>query len=441
MNNTTAEDEKDFQAWVVGLRRWFHRNPEPSFAEHAAQKKVMETLTVLGIENRAAGKTGVIGTIRGGKPGPTAGLRSDMDALSIQEAETGLNREYRSQNPGVMHACGHDCHVAILLGAARRLQERRAGLAGNARLIFQPAEEVPPGGANDMIAAGALDGVGAIYAVHVHGGMPLGRIGFRAGPFMALTRSFKVTIKGRPGHHMSPQESIDAIQIAARFIASIHSDLKLHLAPDALYALGFGQVNSGTQHNQTPGEAVVIGTFRTFDRQVSDRILEVMRQSLDGLMRTFAIQGMRGEGGGMQPGAGAELPKSEVRGQGAEGGSGGQPGVENRKSKSTPGYELVVDPAYPVLVNDARLSARAAEVLKKRFPDVDPQMAMNYGGEDFACYAEKVPGLFMFIGSANAAKGITAMNHSDRFDVDEDILGAGVEIMTTLARDYLAGSS
>jgi amidohydrolase len=281
-----------------------------------------------------------------------------------------------------------------------------------------------------MIADGALAGVGAVYAVHVHGGMPLGRIGFRAGPFMALTRSFKVTVKGKPGHHMSPQENIDAIQIAARFIANIHSDLKLHLAPDELYALGFGQLNSGTQHNQTPGEAVFLGTFRTFSREVSDRVLAVMRQSLDGLMLTFAIQGAD---------VTTKTPRHEEgRTDEGMGSNTGTPGPLNTPTL-VPSYSVEVDPTYPVLVNDAKLAARAADVLKERFPDVDPQMALNYGGEDFACYAEKTPGLFMFIGSSSPARGITAMNHADTFDVDEDVLGIGVDIMTMLATDWLAG--
>lgn len=391
------ELDENLVSWTTELRRWFHQHPEPSFEERGTQEKVIEVLNGLGIENRRAGGTGLIATVYGEGKGPTIALRTDMDALRIQEAETGLNREYRSQNPGVMHACGHDGHMAMVLGAARWLQEHRDSLAGHVRLVFQPAEEVPPGGAGAMIADGCLDGVDAIIAVHVFGNMPLGRIGFRPGPFMASSRTFAVTIKGKPGHHMCPQDNVDPIAIAARFIDTIQADIRQRLNPNARYVLGFGEIHSGMQHNQTPAEARVVGTFRAYDVRDSETIVAAIKANLEGLMRAFA--------------------KPDI------------PGL--------PEYALDAEAAYPPLVNNPAFTKRAAEVLKAHFSDVDDDMEPNLGAEDFASYLQQVPGLFMFLGGGNPERGITAMNHSDRFDMDEDALSIGVRVLLTLAGDFL----
>ncbi|HTW92223.1 MAG TPA: amidohydrolase [bacterium] len=447
-------------SWVRNLRRWFHHHPEPSFDEHKTQDKIVEILNGLGIENRRAGQTGVIADIRGNGTGRTdeppmhcltgasgantdnradvpdkaicvhqcpsvvsrsrrIALRADMDALRIQEAETSLNRDYRSENAGVMHACGHDGHMAILLGAARWLQEHRDKLAGNVRLIFQPAEEVPPGGAGRMIEAGCLDDVDAIIAVHIFGNMPLSRIGFRAGPFMAATRTFKVTIKGKPGHHMCPQDNIDPIQIAARFISTIQTDIRQRLSPNSRYVLGFGEVHSGMQHNQTPGEAKVVGTFRAYDVRDSETIAAAIRSNLDGLMLVY----------GRENGEGTTQTWGQTRAESDAGASSACP--------RPPSYTLDAEPAYPPLVNNPVFTKHAAEVLKAHFASVDDDMEPNLGGEDFACYVERVPGMFLFLGGGNPARGITAMNHSDRFDMDEAVLPTGIKVLLTVTTDFL----
>jgi amidohydrolase len=391
------ELDESLVSWVSELRRWFHQHPEPSFEERQTQEKVAEVLKSLGIEYRYAGGTGVVATVYGSRKRPCIALRTDMDALRIQEAETELNSEYRSQNPGVMHACGHDGHMAMLLGAARLLQEHWDSLAGTVRLIFQPAEEVPPGGAGSMIADGCLDGVDAIIAAHIFGNMPLGRIGFRPGPFMASSRTFTVTIKGKPGHHMCPQDNVDPIQIAARFISTVQNDLRQRLNPNARYVLGFGEVHSGMQHNQTPAEAKVVGTFRAYDVRDSETITAAIRSNLDGLMQTFS-----------------------------------RPGIEG-----VPSFTFDAESAYPPLVNGPAFTRRATEVLRASFPNVDDDMEPNLGAEDFACYLQQVPGLFMFLGGGNPELGITAMNHSDRFDMDEAVLGTGIKALLTLAFDFL----
>ncbi|MFO7650001.1 MAG: amidohydrolase, partial [bacterium] len=187
--------------WVIGLRRWFHQHPELGMKEVETQRKVMAMLAELGIEHRPAAGTGVIATVQGSSERPMIALRADMDALRVTEARTALNRDYRSQNEGVMHACGHDAHMAMLLGAARWLQEHRAELPGSVRLLFQPSEEDPPGGAVPLVADGGLDGVDAVLGLHVLGDAPSGELRFRPGPFMAQTRRFDLTVQGKAGHH------------------------------------------------------------------------------------------------------------------------------------------------------------------------------------------------------------------------------------------------
>ncbi len=414
------ELDESLVSWVTELRRWFHQHPEPSFEERQTQEKVAEVLTNLGIEYRYAGGTGIVATVYGSRKRPCIALRTDMDALRIQEAETELNGEYRSQNAGVMHACGHDGHMAMLLGAARWLQEHWDTLAGNVRLIFQPAEEELPGGAGAMIGDGCLDAVDAIVAAHIFGNMPLGRIGFRPGLFMASSSTFTVTIKGKPGHHMCPQDNVDPIAITARFISTIQSDLRQRLNPNARYVLGFGEVHSGMQHNQTPSEAKVVGTFRTYDVRDSETIMATIRSNLDGLMQTFSRE--NGENGDCT--AANSMSCSE----------GLSPFSRPRQA---PSYTFDAEPAYPPLVNDPAFTRRATEVLRASFPNVDDDMEPNLGAEDFACYLEKVPGMFMFLGGGNPERGITAMNHSDRFDMDEAVLATGVKALLTLTTDFL----
>jgi amidohydrolase len=362
---------------------------------------VVDTLRSLGIENRGVARTGVIGIIRGGKPGRTIALRADLDALRIQEVETELNREYRSENAGLMHACGHDGHMAILLGVAKLLNERRAELPGAVRLVFQPAEEIPPGGARDVIADGGLRGVDAVLGLHLRGDLPVGRIAFRPGPMFAMGRMFELVVKGKPGHHMCPQDCVDPIQLTARFVSTIHTDIKQKLAPGDQYALGFGSIRGGSQFNQTPEAATLTGTYRAFEPRVATVIDATMRASLDALTKLFASDGTTG----------------------------------------TAGYEMKVEEGYPALVNDRRFCLRAVDVLTEHLSDVDDDVAANFGSEDFARYLEVVPGMFFFLGAGNSARGIDAVNHSDRFDIDENALATGVELLVSIVTDFLADPS
>jgi amidohydrolase len=393
--------DENLLAWVVEQRRWFHQHPEPGFREFETQKHIITLLDELGIENRAAASTGVIATVYGTKPGPCIALRADMDGLRIAEPETAHNRDYRSQNPEYMHACGHDGHMAIVLGAARLLQQHRAELTGNVRVIFQPSEETLPGGAIRIIAEGGLDDVDGIVGLHLLGQAPLGEFRFRPGPFLAHTCDFSLTITGKGGHHMCPQKNIDPIALAARFVSTIQADLKARIAPDKPWVLGFGTLHGGTQFNQTPEQVTSTGSFRAFETKVTETIEATMRSSLDGLLREF---------------------RSE------------QAGVEPR-------YELTVKHGYPVLRNHPAFTRRAGELLKSEFASVVDNWDLNLGAEDFAYYLEEVPGMFSFLGASSPALGINEINHSSRFDIDEKALGIGVRACMALTLDFLAHPS
>ena len=389
------EVDEATREWTIEVRRRLHRRPGATGEEVGTQAILLELLSELGIPARKAGGYGVLARVEGALPGATVALRADMDALSITEAPTDLNTDYISEVPGAMHACGHDGHMAMVLGAARVLASARDRLRGTVVLVLQPHEEEHPGGSMAMIEDGALEGVDAILGFHIMGYLDAPLIAFRPGPIMAHIRSFELRVTGSSGHHMDPDACIDPIVVAARFIGSIEHDVARAIDPTKPFVLGFGKVHGGTQFNQTPDEVTVVGTFRTFDEGVADRIEAVMRRNLDGLMTAFR----------KDPGDGL------------------------------PAYDLDIIEGYPVLENDPGLTRRATTVLRAVHDHVDPDTRLNFGAEDFAHYARRVPALFRFLGTRNAVKGITAVNHSSRFDIDEDVLEVGVRALLALVDD------
>jgi len=385
--------------WTIAVRRRLHRHPCPTGEEEGTQGILLEVLSGMDIPARRAGGYGVLARIEGAHAGPTVALRADMDALSITEVPTERNADYISTVPGAMHACGHDGHMAMVLGAARVLATRRDRLRGTVVLVFQPHEEEHPGGSQAMIRDGALEGVDAIIGLHIMGYIDAPLIAFRPGPLMAHIRMFDLRITGRSGHHMDPDACIDPIVITARFIGSLEHDVARDVDPTRPYVLGFGKVRGGTQFNQTPDEVILVGTFRTFDASVADRIETVMRRHLDGIMASFRKD-----------------PEEDL-----------------------PRYDLRITEGYPVLENDPDLARRAADVLPRVHDHVDPRTRLNFGAEDFAYYAQRVPALFMFLGTRNTAKGITSVNHSSSFDIDEDVLEVGVRALLALVDDITGG--
>ena len=393
MTPTPLED------WIIQLRREFHREPELSFKEFKTQEKIIKVLSDLGIESEKIADTGVIATIHGRAPHPCIALRSDIDALEVLEEPTALNREYISENEGIMHACGHDGHIAMVLGAARALQEMHDRLPGSVRLIFQPAEEQPPGGAARVIAEGGLEGVDAILGMHIFGYIDLGRIALRPGRFMANSNVFSIKITGKGGHHSTPADCIDPILIASDFISAIDTRVRSKIDPER-YVLGIGKIRGGAQFNRTPDEVDILGSFRTFDDRDTETIERTIEKTLDALMEAYC----KGDTGCV-----ANLPTCD----------------------------LDVLHGYPVLVNDSAFTKAVIAALTKTFPDVDCDAEPIFGAEDFAFYLEKVPGIYLLLGTLNLQKGIVEGNHSSRFDIDEDVLMTGTEILQTIVLDFL----
>ncbi|WP_292466524.1 M20 family metallopeptidase [Methanolobus sp.] len=387
---------QSFEKWVRDIRREFHRNPELSFHEHGTQAMIMSVLTELGIDCRKIADTGVIAEVHGRGSGPCIAIRSDIDALAAEESLTTLNKEYISQNAGVMHACGHDGHMAIVLGVARLIKERRNDISGTVKFIFQPAEEVPPGGASRVIDEGGLEGVDAIIGLHIFGDVDVGVINIRPGPFMASSNRFTVKIYGKGGHHSIPAYCIDPIQIASEFISSLNPLISQKVSPSD-YVLGFGTIHSGKQFNRSPDELELVGSFRTFDDVDIDVIEETMSLILDSLMVSYSWEYFNG----------------------------------------VPSYELEIYRGYPVLFNDPLFTDTASKLLKSKYPIVNTHAEAIFGAEDFAYYLREVPGMYAIIGTRNEDKGIVEGNHSASFDIDEDVLITGVELLYSVAVDFL----
>lgn len=389
-------NNKEINNWIINKRREFHRIPELSFHEFKTQQIIIETLKQIGLEGKPIANTGVIATINGKGKGHTIALRTDMDGLEVNEEKTVLNSDYISQHPGFMHACGHDAHLAMLLGAARLLMLHRGDFSGSVRLLFQPAEEQPPGGALEMIKNGALEGVDAIIGQHIIGTIDSGQIKSRPGTLMATSNVMTIIITGKDGHHLSPQLYIDPISMASKFIGCIRQKITKKMSKDQ-FIIGFGKISGGSQFNRTPDEVEILGSFRTFNNDHTIIIEDTIKQTLDEIMNENI----------------------------------------NKNFPGLPVYKLDILHGYPILVNDPVFSKRVFKVLKSHFPSVSNDMDPFFGAEDFAYYLQKVPGIYICLGTRNEEKNLIEGNHSGKFDIDEDILIRGAELLTIIALDFL----
>ena len=387
------------EAWIIQLRREFHRYPELSFEEYETQKRILKILGDLGIEARKIADTGVLATIRGKLPGPCIALRSDTDGLQVQEELTERNSEYISRNEGVMHACGHDGHMAMLFGAVRLFQEN-LDFPGEVRLIFQPAEEIPPGGSERVIAEGGLEDVDAVMGMHIFTNHESGSVGLRPGPFMASTNRFEIILMGKGGHISKPESCIDPVRMATDFMSNFYPALEKQLESDK-YIIGVGRIRGGAQFNRIPDTVEILGSYRTFDRETTDIIDRTIKECLDEVVKRYA-----------------------------------KPGEE---FSGFPDYELDILHGYPVLVNDPVFTDAVNSKLQESFPEliVYPEIEKTFAAEDFASYLQKVPGIFISLGNRNPEKKILEVNHSCKFDIDEEILITGTEILYTVSLDFL----
>jgi amidohydrolase len=382
----------DLIAEVIATRRDIHANPELGFEETRTASIVAKRLRDLGYEvTEGLAVTGVVGVMRGSRPGKTIMLRADMDALPLSE-ETG--RPFASLTPNAMHACGHDGHVAILLGAARAIAERRHDLTGTIVLCFQPAEE-GRGGAKKMVDEGVLElfGVERAYGLHLFAQLETGLLGFREGPFYASSDSIEIRIEGFGGHGASPHLSIDPILVAAEFVASVQKVVSRQIDPMEPAVVTIGAIHGGTTHNVIPSVVTLLGTVRAFDHGVREKMAERIERVLRGVCE-------------------------------ASGAS----------------YTFDYLWRYPVTSNDAE-QTRYVRALAERIVRADACVTSekHMGAEDFSFFAERVPATYFVLG-CNGGPSTSYPHHHGKFDIDEAALETGVEIMTAIALDAPANA-
>jgi len=374
---------------LVEVRRDLHAHPETAFEEVRTSGVVAERLRRMGLEVRTGvGKTGVLATVKGGRPGKTVLLRADMDALPILEEN---DVPYRSQTTGKMHACGHDCHTSILLGISKVLVADAASLPGAVRLCFQPAEE-EGGGAEAMIADGALEPrPDAAFGLHVWQDLDLGKVGVTPGPFMAAVDDFTVTVTGVGAHAAMPHLGVDPVVCLAHIITALQTIASRTTNPFDEVVISVTQLRAGTAFNIIPGTAWMNGTVRVFEPELWAALPGRFERVVHGVAEAMGCE-------------------AEIR--------------YERLNKPT-----VNDPAMAAI-------ARAAAVdVVGEANVVDDIRTM--GGEDFSSFLQRVPGCFIAIGSRNASRGLTFGHHHPRFDVDESSLEIGAEVLLRTARRFL----
>ncbi|MBV9440295.1 MAG: amidohydrolase [Candidatus Eremiobacteraeota bacterium] len=375
----------------IEVRREIHRHPELGFEEHNTQRIVERELDALGIEHRRVARTGVVGVIRGAQRGRVAALRADMDALPIVEDS---GEACASEVRGKMHACGHDAHTAMLLGAARELQSARETLHGAVVLLFQPAEE-GPGGALPMIEEGALDDprVDAVAMLHVDSRLATGTIGITAGPVNAAADEFHVTIRGKGGHGASPHKAVDAIPCAAAVVLALQNVAARETDPLAPIVVTIGTIDGGYRNNVIADRVKMTGTIRTHDAELRAGAEAKVRRIVDGV-------------------AGAYGATAEV--------------------------QMLY--GYPPVINDAALAASFAAHLRERTEIRIEAPVPTMGGEDFAYFAQRVPGVMARLGIYDEAVGSIHSGHSPQFRLDEAAMPTGIATLVAFARGVGDGS-
>jgi amidohydrolase len=375
------------EEYVRGLRREFHRHPEPSWGEERTASRVEEELTAMGIEHKRIAKTGVMAWIPGGKPGKTVALRADMDALEIFELN---DLEFKSEIDGMMHGCGHDGHTAMLLGAAKILKSKRDELCGTVRFLFQPAEEYVQG-AKVMIKDGCLDGVDGILGIHLWADLPTGVVSVEAGPRMASSDNFVINVKGKGGHGANPHQTIDAVVVGAAIVRDLQTIASRKSSPLDPVVVTIGRFASGSRFNVIAQEAKLEGTARCFTPQLRDDLEEHIGRIASEVAKAYR----------------ATIEMDYSRGVAA-------------------------------LINDESCSEIAAgSVAKILSPEAVQPMIKTTGSEDMAEYLCRVPGLIAFVGTADPKKEEIFPHHNPKFDIDEDSLVHGTALYVQFAIDFL----
>lgn len=377
-----------YKDYVVEMRRHFHMHPELSLEEYETTEFVAKELDKIGVPYERLTKTGLIATIEGKSSGKTVALRSDMDALNVTQKN---DVSYKSLNEGKMHACGHDAHTAILLGAAQILNDMKDTFQGTVNLVFQPAEEVAAG-AKDLMAAGDwYNKVDNFFGAHVWSGLESGKVSVEAGQRMAAADLFKIKVTGKSGHGSMPHQTVDSVVVASAIVLNLQTLVSREYSPLDALVITVGSIHSGNRFNVIAGSAELEGTVRYFTREIAGTIEDSMRRVVESTAAMYRCE--------------ATLEYSYVT-----------PPLINEESSSAIAYE-------------AALKTHGAENISK--------LEKTTGGEDFAYYLKDKPGCFAFIGTKNVEKKTDIAHHNENFDVDEDALIGGSALYAEYAMTYL----
>ena len=386
IKNKIKELAKSYADEFVKVRHHLHAHPELSYKEFETSTFIQSKLKELGIEFEVKATTGVIGTIKGKNPGSRViALRADMDALPITEEN---NVEYKSQNTGIMHACGHDVHTSILLGASKILNELKNEIEGTIKLIFQPGEERNPGGASLLIKEGVLQNPHpqGIIGLHVHPGLPAGKLSFRSGKVMASADELYFTIKAKGGHAAAPHLTADPILIASHLIIALQQIISRNKNPLSPSVLSICSFQGGHTTNVIPNEVKLMGTFRAMDEEWRFKAHQLITRTA-----TELVHAMGGE------------------------------------------IDLLIDVGYPTVNNDKALTGKAWHLAEDFMGKENvEETEIRMGAEDFGYYTQQIPGCFFRLGVMNEAKGITHQVHTSKFNIDENAIEIGMGVMAWL---------
>jgi amidohydrolase len=381
------KEVENIKEYIIEKRREFHRFPEPSWQEYKTSEKIKRELEKMKIPFKPIGKTGIIAEIKGDKKGKKIALRADIDALEIEELN---DIEYKSEKKGLMHACGHDGHMAMLLGAAKILKKHEHKIKGTIKLIFQPAEELG-NGAKEIIASGEIDDIDNIFGLHLWSGIPTEKIGVKEGEQMASADLFRINIKGKGGHGSLPHQGVDAALVSSAIIMNLQSIVSREITPLDTIVVSVGKIKAGTRYNIIAHEGIIEGTVRCFNNEIRRTIPERIKRIAENTAKTY-------------------------------------------RAKASLEYDF----GPPPLINEETSVELAKESIKKLFGE----NAFLYIGkitaaEDFAYYLEKIPGVFVFVGSGNNKKKTDFPHHHPMFNIDEDSLLIGTALHIRYSFDFL----
>ena len=378
---------KKYEDQVIAWRREFHENPELSWKEVRTGNRICEELTKMNIELKRIAKTGVLGILKGDKPGKTVALRSDMDALPIKEAN---DVPYKSKNEGIMHACGHDGHIAMLLGAAKILSLMKNEIEGTVKFIFQPAEEEIQG-ALKIIKEGAVKGVDAILGIHLWADLASGKVSLEPGPRMASTDRLKITIRGKGGHGAMPHQGVDAIVAASAVVMNLQSIVSREISPLEPAVVTIGKFHGGERFNIISEEVLMEGNTRCFDPQIRDKFPSMIERVIKETAKAYRAEG-----------------------------------------------ELEYILGTPPVINNFQISQIASRAITKNFGGESVvKFEKVTAGEDFAFYGQEAPSVMALVGARNESKGAMYPHHHKKFNIDEDALTIGTTLYSQFALDFL----